>query len=68
MTDAIGFLAATLVLVSFSMTSMLWLRLSGIASNLAFIAYGLQAELLPVFLLHALLLPINLTRLMAARG
>ncbi|MEL6768812.1 MAG: hypothetical protein AAFP17_16640 [Pseudomonadota bacterium] len=64
LTDLVGFAAGALVLLSFSMTSMLPLRLLGIGSNLAFIAYALMAGLLPVFLLHALLLPINLRRLL----
>ncbi|MEM9765131.1 MAG: hypothetical protein AAF968_21955 [Pseudomonadota bacterium] len=65
LTDLVGFAAGGLVLLSFSMTSMLPLRLLAIGSNLAFIAYALMAGLLPVFLLHALLLPINLRRLCA---
>jgi len=41
--DAIGYLAAALVLATFSMRSMGRLRLLALASNLAFIAYGYLA-------------------------
>jgi hypothetical protein len=43
MMDAIGYLAAALVLATFSMRSMGRLRLLALASNLAFIAYGYLA-------------------------
>jgi hypothetical protein len=61
--DAIGYLAASLVLATFWMRSMSRLRYVAIASNLAFIAYGYLGELMPVLLLHLLLLPVNLHRL-----
>ena len=60
MTDAIGFLACSLVLVTFCMRDMASLRLVAIISNVAFLVYAQRADLMPVFLLHALLLPINL--------
>lgn len=62
MTDAIGLLAATLVLATFSMKTMLWLRLTAIASNIAFIWYGVTLDLVPIWGLHAMLLPMNLWR------
>ncbi|MDX2006807.1 MAG: hypothetical protein SFU83_16165 [Meiothermus sp.] len=61
--DVVGYLAALLVLVAFSMRDMVVLRLVAIASNLAFLAYGALADLPPVLLLHAVLLPTNLFRL-----
>jgi hypothetical protein len=61
--EGIGYLAASLVLATFCMKSMDALRLAAIASNLAFIAYGYFGHLAPVLLLHALLLPINIYRL-----
>ena len=63
-TDAIGYLAATLVLATFWMRSMSSLRYVAIASNLAFIAYGYVGDLMPVLLLHLLLLPVNVLRLL----
>lgn len=58
-TDAIGYAAACLVLATFSMRSMLALRVTAIASNFAFIAYAIGAGSLPVGALHCLLLPLN---------
>src|SRR5262245_21480897 len=66
-TDAIGFVAAALVLATFCMGSMRSLRWVALASNLAFIAYGYLGNLAPVLLLHALLLPVNTWRLMELR-
>jgi hypothetical protein len=67
-TDGIGFAAAALVLATFCMRGMRTLRLVAIASNVAFIAYGYLGHLAPVLWLHALLLPINICRLMQLRG
>jgi hypothetical protein len=67
-TDGIGFAAASLVLATFCMRGMRTLRFVAIASNIAFIAYGYLGHLAPVLWLHALLLPINLCRLMQLRG
>src|SRR5215472_13368072 len=64
--EGIGYLAASLVLATFCMKSMDALRLAAIASNMAFIAYGYFGHLAPVLLLHALLLPINIYRLVEA--
>jgi hypothetical protein len=55
--------AAGLVLATFTMRTMIPLRLLGIASNIAFIAYGYADDLLPVLLLHSALLPLNVYRL-----
>ena len=62
--DLIGLVAGTLVLLTFFMTSMFWLRVFAIASNIAFLSYGLLMGLLPIWLLHGILLPINATRLL----
>ncbi len=62
--DAVGYLGAALVLVTFCMRSMGTLRLVAICSNVAFISYGYFGRLPPVLLLHALLLPINIYRLL----
>ena len=58
--DVLGFVASGLVLTTFWMRHMLSLRLVAIASNVAFIGYGHVAHIVPVLLLHAFLLPINL--------
>jgi hypothetical protein len=62
-TDAIGYLAASLVLTTFCMRSMRSLRYVAIASNLAFVTYGYCEDLMPVLFLHLLLLPVNIRRL-----
>lgn len=61
--ECAGYLASALVLMTFSMRSMRALRLTAIASNLAFIGYALRADLHPVLALHAMLLPMNVFRL-----
>src|SRR5262245_9997336 len=61
--DALGYLAALLVLATFSMQTMLPLRMTGIASNCVFIAYGYFTSAEPVVALHLILLPLNLLRL-----
>lgn len=61
--DACGYFAGSLVLSSFSVTSMRRLRWLGIASNVSFISYAIMAGMLPILILHSLLLPINLFRL-----
>jgi hypothetical protein len=56
------------VLAAFSLRSMSALRYTAIASNLAFIAYGYLGDLLPILLLHTLLLPVNVLRLIEIGG
>ena len=67
-TELIGYLASALVLATFCMRDMVALRCMAIASNLAFVAYGAMADLGPVLVLHLLLLPVNVQRLMAWRA
>src|SRR5688572_17773435 len=64
--ELIGYLAAALALAAFYMREIIPLRVAALCSNLAFIAYGLALGLVPVWLLHALLLPINGCRLLEA--
>jgi hypothetical protein len=64
--DLLGYAAAALVLLTFLAQSMHTLRAVAIASNVLFIAYALLADLPPVLLLHALLLPLNAWRLWQA--
>lgn len=61
--SAFGWLASALVLCTFSATSMRLLRGLGIASNVAFICYGMVSGLLPIIILHSVLLPMNIWRL-----
>jgi hypothetical protein len=61
--DALGYVAAGAVLATFSVRSIKTLRALAILSNVLFIAYAIGANLPPVLLLHALLLPLNALRL-----
>lgn len=61
--DLNGYIASALVLATFSMKSMRGLRLTAIASNVAFILYALVANLHPILVLHVVLLPLNIYRL-----
>ena len=61
--DYVGFLAALTVLATFCMDTILPLRALAIASNFLFIVYGTAGQLYPVLLLHALLLPINISKI-----
>lgn len=63
-TDWMGYTAAALVLATFSVTSMRILRCLAILSNIAFIAYGAATGLLPILILHSVLLPTNMVRLL----
>ncbi len=65
--QALGYLASLLVFSTFYMRTMLPLRYLAIASNVAFISYGVPLGLWPVVILHALLLPLNLVRLFQIR-
>jgi hypothetical protein len=61
--NAVGFLASGLVITAFCMNDILHLRIVAVASNVAFLAYGVALGLMPVWLLHLALLPVNLVRL-----
>ena len=61
--DTVGYAASLLVLTTFAMQSMRPLRITAIASNVAFIAYASIAHLHPILLLHSILLPLNAYRL-----
>ncbi len=67
LSEAFGYLASGLVLATFTMRTMIPLRVLGIASNVAFIIYGYVAGLAPVLILHAILLPLNVYRLAEMR-
>jgi hypothetical protein len=64
--ELLGYTASGLVLATFWMRSMLALRLLAIASNVAFIAYAYAVGIHPVLVLHSILLPLNLTRIVPA--
>lgn len=64
--EALGYLAGGLVLAAFCMPSIVPLRILAILSNLAFVGYAWFEELMPVLVLHAVLLPVNVYRLAQA--
>jgi hypothetical protein len=61
--DAFGYVASALVLCTFTARSMRVLRCLGIASNISFILYATVTGMVPILILHSLLLPMNVYRL-----
>lgn len=61
--DAFGYLGALLVIATYSMRTMVPLRIAGLCSNVAMIAYGFFLPAYPVLFLHLILLPLNTWRL-----
>jgi CRP/FNR family transcriptional regulator, cyclic AMP receptor protein len=61
--DLLGWLAALATLGCFASHDMLRLRILALVANAAFVAYGAQAGLLPVLVLHLVLAPVNAWRL-----
>ena len=59
-----GWVAASFVLSSFYFRNMASLRLAAIASNMLFITYAVLANAWPILVLHCLLFPLNLWRLL----
>ena len=67
-TDILGYTASAAVLATFCMNTMRALRILALVSNVLFISYGYFDSLYPVLVLHAILLPMNLLRLMQSRS
>ncbi len=65
--DIFGYIASGLVFSTFCMKTMMPLRYLAIASNVGFIVYGILASIYPVLLLHVVLLPLNVARLIEIR-
>jgi hypothetical protein len=65
--DFVGYLAALTVLATFCMDTIVPLRGLAIASNVLFILYGIAGHLYPVFFLHAVLLPVNIVKIVQLR-
>ena len=61
--DVLGYAASASVLATFCMSTMIPLRVVALGSNLLFGTYGYVEHLYPVLILHAILLPVNLFRL-----
>jgi membrane glycosyltransferase len=65
--DFLGYMAALTVLATFCMDTIVPLRGLAIASNVLFILYGIAGHLYPVFFLHAVLLPVNIVKIVQLR-
>lgn len=61
--NLLGYAASGAVLATFCMGTMIPLRVVALFSNVLFMAYGYFDALYPVFILHALLFPVNVFRL-----
>ena len=68
MVEFMGYVAAGLVFATFCMKTMIPLRIVGITSNVAFLLYAWPAGVVPLFLLHSALLPMNIWRLTQIRA
>ncbi len=64
--DLAGYIASSLVFLTFYMRDMISLRVVALCSNLAFLIYGGALHLTPIFILHTALIPINARRLLFA--
>lgn len=62
-TNLLGYAASAAVLATFCMSTMIPLRVLALVSNVLFMSYGYLDHLYPVFILHALLFPVNALRL-----
>lgn len=61
--EALGYLGALLTIGTYSMKTMIPLRVTGICANSIFIVYGILAPAYPQLFLHSVLLPLNIVRL-----
>jgi hypothetical protein len=64
--DLAGYVASSLVFLTFYMKDMIPLRLVALCSNVAFLIYAGSLHLAPIFILHSALIPINARRLLCA--
>jgi hypothetical protein len=61
-----GYVAASLVFLTFYMKGMIPLRVVALCSNVAFLIYAFGVHLAPIAVLHGALIPVNIVRLIAA--
>jgi hypothetical protein len=64
--DLAGYIASSLVFLTFYMRGMVALRLVALCSNVAFLIYAFSLHLAPIVILHGALIPVNVSRLIAA--
>lgn len=65
--EVASYVAPALVFVSFFMKEIIPLRLVAIVSNVAFVIFAIGAGLIPILILHAALLPLNIWRVVDYR-
>jgi hypothetical protein len=61
-----GYIASSLVFLTFYMRRMVPLRTVALCSNVAFLTYAIALHLAPVAILHGALIPVNIVRLIGA--
>ena len=61
--DILGYAASASVLTTFCMSTMVPLRVIAIFSNVLFATFGALSHIYPVLVLHLILLPVNVVRL-----
>jgi hypothetical protein len=61
-----GYVASSLVFLTFYMHRMVPLRLVALCSNFAFLIYAFALDLAPIAVLHGALIPVNIIRLIGA--
>jgi len=62
--DLLGYAASVSVLATFCMNAMVPLRILALCSNVLFVGYGYFDHLYPVLILHLILFPVNVLRLL----
>ena len=65
--EILGFAASGATLAAFAQKNMLPMRMSAIVANICFIGYGALGSFYPVLILHIILLPLNILRLLQQR-
>lgn len=66
--EVVGYVASVLVVVSLAMTSVVRLRMISLAGSVAFVAYGVLIESIPILLTNAAIAVINVWFLRAELG
>ncbi|QQO11951.1 hypothetical protein JJB99_20845 [Bradyrhizobium diazoefficiens] len=64
--EVAGYIASSLVFLTFYMRRMVPLRLVALCSNVAFLTYAVALHLAPIAILHGALIPVNIIRLIGA--
>jgi CRP/FNR family cyclic AMP-dependent transcriptional regulator len=65
--EFLGYVGGVLVFSTFYLKTMIPLRLVAIASNVVYIAYSALAGLVPILVLHVMLMPLNIWRLIEVK-